>query len=127
MLSYNQLFLIILWGRDMPEEKEKMDKQARKYDTLEERMQKTRDEIMKTYRKRKESEKDFLEVIKNQKKYWENQLKVTDPQKDKKRYSELKEKIKNEETLIKQIKDELVNLDKEIEAENEHKEKEYRY
>lgn len=111
----------------MPEEKERMDKQARKHDTLAERIQKTRDEIIKTYMKRKKSEKDFLEVIKNQKKYWESQLKITNPQKDKERYMKLKEKIKNEETLINQIKEELISLDKEIEAEVKHKEKEHKY
>ena len=111
----------------MPEEKERIDKQARKHDTLAERLQKTRDEIMKTYIGRKQSEKDFLEVIKKQKKYWEDQLKNTDPQKNKERYDELEEKIENEKTLIKQIKDELNNLDKELGKEEEHKEKERKY
>lgn len=111
----------------MPEEKERIDKQARKHDTLTERIQKTRNEIIKTYRKRKKSEKDFLEVIKKQKKYWEDQLNNTDPKENKKRYDELKGKIKNEETLINQIKEELINLDKEIEAEAKHKEKEHKY
>lgn len=108
----------------MPEEKERIDKQVRKHDTLEERIQKTRDEIIKTYNERKESEKDFLEVIKNQKKYWEGQLRNTDPEKDKERYDELKEKIKNEETLIGQIKDELNSLDVELGKEKEHGENE---
>ncbi len=110
----------------MPEEKERIDKQVRKHDTLEERIQKTRDEIIKTYNERKESEKDFLEVIKNQKKYWEGQLRNTDPEKDKERYDELKEKIKNEEALIGQIKDELNSLDVELGKEKEHEEKEHK-
>lgn len=118
---------MILMGEDMPEEKERIDKQARKHDSLAERIQKTRDEIIKTYGERKKSEKDFLEVIKNQKKYWESQLKVTNPKKDKERYKELKEKIKSEETLINQIKDELNSIDKEIEKEKEHKGKERKY
>ncbi|MEN6293494.1 MAG: hypothetical protein ABFC34_05795 [Methanobacterium sp.] len=108
------------------QEKERIEKQAQKHDMLKEQMQKTRDKIIETYMERKESEKDFLKVIKNQKKYWEDQLKVTDPQKDKERYSELKGKIKDEETLIRQIKDELVSLDKEISKEKEHEEKEHK-
>ncbi|MEL7670140.1 hypothetical protein [Methanobacterium sp.] len=110
----------------MHDEKERIDKQVLKHDTLAERMQKTRDEIIKTYRERKKSEKEFLEIIKKQKKYWEDQLRVTDPQKDKERYDELKEKIKNEETLIGQIKDELNSIDKELGKEKEHKEKEHK-
>lgn len=112
---------------NMHDEKERINKQVRKHDTLAERMQKTRDEIIKTYMERKKSEKEFLEIIKKQKKYWEDQLKVTDPQKDKERYDELKGKIENEKTLIKQIKDELNSLDKEIGNEEEHKEKEHKY
>jgi hypothetical protein len=114
-------------GEDMPGEKERIDKQALKQDTLEDQMQKIRNEIMETYRNRMKSEKDFLEVIKKQKKYWEDQLKDTDPQKNKERYDELEEKIESEKTLIKQIKEELNNLDKELGKEEEHKEKERKY
>lgn len=108
-------------------EKERIKEQARKHDTLEERMQRTRDEIMKTYMERRVHEKEFLEVIRNQKKYWEDQLKNTDPEKNRERYDELKERIKNEKTLIKQIKEEIHDLNEELKKEKEHKEKEHKY
>ncbi len=109
----------------MPEqEEERIGKQASKQGTLEEKLGKTRDQIIKTFKERRKSEKDFLEVIKKQREYWRGQLKNTDPQKDKERYDELKGKIKNEEKLIKQIEEELDNIDKEIEQEKEHKEAE---
>ena len=107
-------------------EEERMNEQASEQNKLEKRMQKIRDEIIETYRKRKKSEKDFLEVVENQKKYWEGQLRNVDPEKDKKRFNELKGKIKNEKTLIQQIKEELENLDKEIESEKRHG-KEHKY
>ncbi|WP_424355001.1 hypothetical protein [Methanobacterium sp. MBAC-LM] len=109
------------------EEKERINEQARKHDTLEEQMQKTRDEIMKTYRERRGHEKEFLDVIKNQKRYWEDQLRNTDPEKDNERYEELKGKIENEKSLIKQIKDEIHDLNEELKNEKEHKEKEHKY
>ena len=109
----------------MPNQEDEMiEEQADKHEALEERIQKTRDEIIETYRQRKISEKDFLEIIENQKKYWESQLNNTDPQKDKERYNELKEKIKNEERFIVQIEEELTNLDKGLSKEKEHEEAE---
>ena len=98
-----------------------------KQETLEERLQKTRDEIINTFKARIVTEKEFLGTIKKQREYWKGQLKNTDPRKDKERYNELKEKIKNEEKLIKQIEEELDNINKEIEQEKEHKEKERKY
>ena len=102
------------------QEKERIDKQVSKQETLEERLGKTRRQIIKTFKDRRKSEKDFLEVIKKQKEYWKGQLKNTDPQEDKDRYDELNEKIKNEEKLIKQIKDEIDRIDNEIKQEKEH-------
>ena len=105
-------------------EDERINKQTREYKTLEERLEKTRNEIIETFKKRRESEKDFLDVVKKQKEYWIGQLGVTDPKKNKKRYDELKEKIKNEETLIKQIKEELIRIEEELKQERKHKEAE---
>ena len=109
------------------QEEERIGKQARKHDTLEERLQKTRNEIISTFKARIGTEKEFLETIKKQKEYWEGQLKNTDPQKNKERYNELKEKIKNEEKLIKQIEKELDNINEEIKQEREHKERERKH
>ena len=112
----------------MPEqEDERVDKQAQKQDTLEQRLQKTREEIIKTFKARKESEKDFLETIKKQKEYWKGQLKNTDPEKNKERYDELKEKINNEEKLIKQIEEEICRIDMELKQEERHKGAEKRF
>jgi 2,3-bisphosphoglycerate-independent phosphoglycerate mutase len=109
----------------MPRQEDEMiDKQVRKLETLEERLEKTRSEIIGTFKRRKESEKEFLEIIKKQKEYWEGRLKDTDPQKNKKRYSELEEKIKNEEMLIRQINEELDRIDEELEQERVHREQE---
>lgn len=109
------------------QEEERMGKQARKHDTLQERLQKTRNEIIETFKARMGTEKEFLETIKKQREYWKGQLKNTDPGKNKERYNELKEKIKSEEKLIKQIEEELDNINEEIKQEKEHKEKEYKY
>ena len=43
------------------QEDERMDK---KEESLEERLEKTRRDIIETFKRRRESEKDFLEVIK---------------------------------------------------------------
>lgn len=108
----------------MPRQEDKeVNKQASKQETLERRLKKTRSEIIKTIKERRKAEKDFLGVIKQQKKYWEDQLQNTDPQ-NKERHDELKEKIENEELLIKQIYDELNRIDKELEQEKEHEEAE---
>jgi len=105
-------------------EDERMSKQASEHETLEERLEKTRNEIMETFKRRRESETEFLGVIRKQKDYWTGQLEGTDPKKNKERYDELKEKIKNEEILIKQIKEELVRIDEELKQEEEHKRRE---
>ena len=105
----------------MPEqEEENMDK---KQESLEERLEKTRKEIIETFKRRRESEKEFLEVIKKQNEYWKSRLKETDPKKDEKRYDELKEKIKNEKTLMGQIREELVRIDEELKQEREHRDR----
>lgn len=109
----------------MPEQEDKrIGKQVRKYEKLEDRFEKTRSKIIETFKNRIKSEKDFLEVIEKQREYWKDRLKETDPQKDKDRYNELKEKIKSEETLIKQIKEELVKIDEKIKQEHREAEKE---
>lgn len=108
------------------QEDERIVKQTHKQEKLEKRLHKIRNEIVETYKRRRESEKDFLEVIKKQMEYWKDRLSETDPEKNKKRYNELKQKIKGEETLIKQIKEELGRIDQELKQEREHEEKEKR-
>ena len=95
-----------------------------KNEEIENKLQDTRDKILKTVIDRKKSEKDYLETIKKQKKYWEDQLKRTDPKEDKKRYDRIIENIDREKSLIIQIKEELNRIDKEFKMEIEHMQKE---
>jgi len=98
--------------------------QRNKNEEIENKLQDTRDKILKTVIDRKKSEKDYLETIKKQKKYWEDQLKRTDPKEDKKRYDRIIENIDREKSLIIQIKEELNRIDKEFKMEIEHMQKE---
>lgn len=112
--------------KKMPEEDERiMDEQKRKKE-MEERFQDTHNKIIETFKDRKKFEKEYLDIIEKQKKYWNDRLKETDPQKNKERYDELKDKIKNEETLIKQIKDEVDRIDDALRLEKEHEEQEHK-
>ncbi len=110
----------------MPEktEHERITSESKKKADLEKEFQDTHKQILKTFKERRKFEIEYLAVIKKQKKYWNDRLKETNPQKDKKRYDELKDKIKNEEILIKQIKDEIEKIDKQVITEKEHKERE---
>ena len=88
---------------------------------MEEQLNKTRINILKTVKERKRVETEYLDAAKKQIEYWKGRLDATDPEKDEERYNELKKEIEMEESHIKLIQDELNRINKEIKMETEHK------
>ncbi|MGZ7047178.1 MAG: hypothetical protein ACXVHP_02720 [Methanobacterium sp.] len=92
----------------------KIIEEKNKQRKMEEQLNKTRVNIIKTIKDRKRVEMEFLAAIKRQMGYWKNQMDNTDPENDKERYQQLKGNIEREKVHIKQIEDELDRINDEI-------------
>lgn len=85
----------------LPEDYDKkINEETSKQKQIEEQLNKTRINILRTIKKRTRVEKEYLDAIKNQMGYWKNQLDVTNPEKDKERYDRLKKILKEKKPIL---------------------------
>ncbi len=101
----------------------KIMEERNKQKKIEEELNKTRINIIRTIKDRKRIEMEYLDAVKKQMGYWKSQIENTDPEKDKERYNQLKKNIEMEKDHIKQIQEELDRISEEIKMENERQKK----
>lgn len=98
----------------------KIMEESNKQKKIEEELNKTRINIIRTIKDRKRVEMEYLDAIKKQMGYWKSQIENTDAEKNKERYNVIKKNIEMEKAHIKQIQDELNRIDEELKMANKY-------
>ena len=75
----------------------------------------TKEEIFKTLKRLKKTQKEYIDLVKNHQEYWGNELEKTE-YKDTVRREKLKETLKKEEKILQKLKRGLKRTENRIES-----------